>query len=159
MWLASLYILQALLYILQPCINYVIQILAHWWIWRQKVRKFDSRHLTTKRVNQHILGSKFIEAKLFTNWGWRFLHFTHFCRGAGNVKIYALWEPKNCESWDPSQKTKVPALIEAPAFACYNYRSFLMAPAKLQQVPYRFSLFLVHLYNSDKIFGENMKWP
>ena len=31
-------------------------ILAHWWISRQKVRKFDSRQLTTKRVNQHILG-------------------------------------------------------------------------------------------------------
>ena len=31
-------------------------ILALWWISRQKVRKFDSRQLTTKRVNQHILG-------------------------------------------------------------------------------------------------------
>ena len=43
--------------------------LAHWWIWQQKVRKYDSRQLTTKRVNQHILRWKLVLEKMLTSWG------------------------------------------------------------------------------------------
>ena len=41
---------------LTPSLTHRPPILALWWTSRQKVRKFDSRQLTTKRVNQYILG-------------------------------------------------------------------------------------------------------
>ena len=42
---------------------------------------------------------------------WVNLQFTHFCRDAGSVAIYALWEPK--KTMNPgfrAKKTEIPAL-------------------------------------------------
>ena len=44
---------------------------------------------------------------------WVNLQFTHFCRDAGNVAIYALWEPK--KTMNPgfrAKKTEIPALAQ-----------------------------------------------
>ena len=44
---------------------------------------------------------------------WVNLQFTHFCRDAGNVAIYALWEPKkNMNPGFRAKKTEIPALAE-----------------------------------------------
>ena len=40
-------------------------ILAHWWIWRQKVRKCDSQQLMTKRT---YFGVKIIFGEMSTDW-------------------------------------------------------------------------------------------
>ena len=42
---------------------------------------------------------------------WVNLQFTHFCRDAGNVAIYALWEPKkNMNPGFRAKITEIPAL-------------------------------------------------